>query len=67
MSTVLKVEGMSCNHCKTSVETALLETTGVTAVEVDLGKKEVTISHSDDLTVAKLAEVIEEQGYDVVR
>jgi copper chaperone len=36
--TVLKIEGMTCMHCKMSIEKALKVVTGVTDAEVDLAK-----------------------------
>lgn len=43
-STMLCVEGMSCNHCKASVEKALKSVPGVESVEVELVTGEVTIT-----------------------
>ncbi|MEK8128084.1 copper ion binding protein [Paenibacillus filicis] len=65
MATVqLQVEGMSCNHCVNSVEKAL-QTIGASG-KVDLAAKSVSIDYDDSkLSVAKLKEAIEEQGYDV--
>lgn len=62
--TVLKVEGMSCNHCKMNVEKALKALTGVNNVQVDLDNKEVIVTGSADRI--QLANAIEEAGYDVV-
>lgn len=62
---VLKVSGMSCNHCKMSIEKALKEI-GVDGV-VNLNEKTVTVS--DDSSKANLNKIkgaIEDQGYDVV-
>lgn len=44
------IEGMSCNHCKASVEKAIRGLENVENVEIDLGKKEavVTGKPSDD-------------------
>ncbi|WP_172372807.1 copper chaperone CopZ [Sporosarcina jiandibaonis] len=66
MKEVLKVEGMSCNHCVNSIETSVGELTGVSAVKVDLGNKEVSVEYSDEATLAKVKETIEDQGYDLV-
>ena len=37
---IIYIDGMSCNHCKMTVEKVLKELSGVKKVEVDLGKKE---------------------------
>ena len=36
--TTLKIDGMSCNHCKASAEKAIRSVAGVENVEVDLPK-----------------------------
>ncbi|AEF93282.1 copper ion binding protein [Desulfotomaculum nigrificans CO-1-SRB] len=62
--TVLKVEGMSCNHCKMAVEKAVKAVAGVESVQVNLDKKEVVVNGSADR--AQVAKAIEEAGYEVV-
>ncbi len=61
---VMKVEGMSCNHCKMAVEKALKQVGGVEAVQVDLGKKEVVVKGSAARN--RLAQAITEAGYEVI-
>ncbi len=62
--TVLRVEGMTCMHCKMSVEKALKSVQGVESVSVDLMRKEAVVSGS----VAKdvLVKAVEDAGYSVV-
>lgn len=60
----LKVEGMSCNHCKAAVEKALKNVAGVEAAEVDLAKKEVVVTGAAPREA--LVEAIEDAGYEVV-
>lgn len=62
----LDVKGMTCGHCKMSVEGALKELEGVERTEVNLetGKVEVAFDESK-VTVAAMKEAVEEQGYDV--
>lgn len=66
MKEVLKVEGMSCNHCVNSVETNVGEIAGVSTVKADLTNKEVSVEFDNAATLAKIKETIEEQGYDIV-
>ncbi len=40
---IVKVLGMSCEHCSKKVENALLSIEGIKKVKVDLKKQEVTI------------------------
>ena len=66
MEKTLNVKGMTCGHCKMSVEGALKKLDGVTAAEVNLdaGNVDVTFDESK-VTVDAMKEAIEEQGYDV--
>ncbi|WP_203248027.1 copper chaperone CopZ [Sporosarcina beigongshangi] len=66
MKEILKVEGMSCNHCVNSIETSVGELTGVSAVKVDLSSKEVAVEFDGAATLAQIKETIEDQGYDLV-
>jgi len=60
----LKVEGMTCGHCKMSVEKAAKSVAGVTGAEVDLAAKQVKVTGSFDTTA--VAKAIEDAGYSVV-
>jgi copper chaperone len=57
------VAGMTCDHCKHAVSSELGSVAGVTAVEVDLGTKLVTVT-GDDLSDEALRAAIEEAGYE---
>lgn len=60
----LQVEGMSCNHCVSAVESALQEIGAIG--KVDLAAKKVEVTYDDvKLTVDKIKDAIEDQGYDV--
>jgi copper chaperone len=64
---ILNVEGMSCNHCVNAVNKAVSALAGVTAVDVNLEAKKVTVEYAaDKVTVADIKVAIEDQGYDVV-
>ncbi|SES72879.1 heavy-metal-associated domain-containing protein [Anaerobranca gottschalkii] len=59
----LKVSGMSCNHCKMSVEKALKEL-GVKEVKVDLGEGKVIVTFNDALISKEaIINAVEEAGY----
>lgn len=64
METVLKVEGMMCNHCKMHVEKACKGVAGVTDAVVDLAAKQVTVA--GDASVEALKAAIVDAGYQVV-
>ena len=45
MKTILKVEGMACNHCAHAIKAELSEIEGVKEVVVSLEEKTVTVEH----------------------
>jgi copper chaperone len=62
----LKVTGMSCMGCVSSVRQALATKAGVTAVDVSLERGEVTVSYDPDhVSLPELRAAITEAGYDV--
>ncbi|MHB8918438.1 MAG: heavy-metal-associated domain-containing protein [Desulfocucumaceae bacterium] len=63
----LKVEGMSCNHCKMAVEKALKNLPGVSGVSVDLSGGKVKITYDPgSVSHEKIAGAIDQAGYRVV-
>jgi copper chaperone len=64
-TTVLTVEGMSCEHCVKAVEGAAGSLPGVKKVRVDLNGGKVTVEYEDAVSLAAIREAIEDQGYDV--
>lgn len=61
----LSVPDISCGHCKESIEGAVNELSGVSAVEVSIEDKTVEVSFNDDLELERIVGAINEQGYDV--
>lgn len=57
MEQVIRVDGMTCGHCKSAVERALSKLDGVKSAAVDFDDGKVSLS---DMETA-----IEDQGYDV--
>jgi len=62
--TILKIEGMTCGHCKMKAEKALNSVPGVERAEVNLEKKQAVVSGSADRV--QLVKAVEEAGYSVV-
>ena len=58
----IKVEGLTCNHCKTNVETNLRNLEFVSDAQVDLNDKTVMIK-GDKIDIKKVKKVIESLGY----
>jgi copper chaperone len=66
MDITLNVEGMTCGHCKMAVTNALKELEGVKSVDVHLKEGTVDVDFDETkVSVEKMKEAIEEQGYDV--
>ncbi|MDR0841484.1 MAG: copper ion binding protein [Christensenellaceae bacterium] len=67
MTTVLRVEGMSCEHCVRAVTNAVGALPGVERVQVDLAGKTVTVAHdAAQCPVERIAAEIDDQGYEVI-
>jgi copper chaperone len=64
----LSVPGISCDHCKMSIEEAVGEIAGVDKVEVDISARTVDLSFDDDAVgLDQIIDAIEEVGYEVPR
>ena len=65
--TIIKVEGMSCEHCVKAITNAVGAVEGVSGVSVDLAAGTVAVDYDpEEAPVDKLKFEIEDQGYDVV-
>lgn len=67
MEKILKVDGMTCGHCKARVEKVVSAIDGVDSVEVDLASKNVTVKMSKDISEQTLSDVIVDSGYEVIK
>ena len=66
MQKVLKVEGMTCEHCVQTVTEAVSKMSGVEKVDVSLEQKEVTVDFDESQTeMEKISAQIEEAGFEV--
>jgi len=63
---IMKIEGMSCNHCKNAVEKGLKLLEGVEDVVVDLDAKVATVLAETSVDEAALAAAVEELGYEFI-
>lgn len=59
------IEGMSCNHCKMSVEKALKSIDGVENVVVKLDDKKASITSTKSINNDEIKKVIEDIGFEV--
>jgi copper chaperone len=64
MQTIYSVPGISCDHCRVAITGEVGGVAGVSAVDVDLGAKLVTVTGAgfDDGAVR---DAIDDAGYDV--
>lgn len=65
-TTTISVPAIHCDNCKNSIEGALNGLAGVTAAEVSVPDKTVTVAYDDtSVELADIKVAIEDQGFDV--
>ena len=64
MKKTLSVEGMKCDHCRSSVEKALSCIPGVKKVKVDLKSKKATVESKEDIAETILIEAVKAAGFE---
>ena len=63
---VFQVEGMSCNHCKMAVETAVKKLPGMLLAEVELTAKTLQVEYEGEKTSSlQIRQAVEEAGFEV--
>jgi len=63
-TTVLKVKGMTCDHCVRTVREALEGVDGVAHAKVDLQAGRATVEYDEDETSPRaLANAVMDEGY----
>ncbi|MDP9750466.1 copper chaperone CopZ [Thermoanaerobacter pentosaceus] len=63
---ILNVKGMTCNHCKMSVESALKKLNGVSKAVVDLDKGNVTVTYDPSkVSIDDMKKAIIDTGYEM--
>jgi copper chaperone CopZ len=65
MEKVISIEGMSCDHCKNTVEKSLNAIEGVEA-KVDLKKKTATVSLKKEIDDEVLKNAVNNAGFTAV-
>jgi len=59
------VTGMTCDHCVRSVQSEVAKIDGVTDVDVDLARGQVTIESATEVDPAAVVAAVDEAGYEV--
>lgn len=62
--TIIKIKGMSCQHCVASVRQTLETIPGITNVQIDLAKGEATFD--GEVALQKVKEAITRIGFEVI-
>ena len=62
----LRVTGMTCGHCASSVTEKVSKIPGVTGVQVDVAAGRVTVESDRPVTADAVAAAVDEAGYEVV-
>lgn len=65
MTSSLKIEGMSCEHCVKHVKEALEAISGVKSAKVKLKEKCAVVEHGEGLDLETLKAAVVEAGYEV--
>ena len=64
-TTTIAVDGMTCGHCVSSVQSEMNKLDGVTDVSVDLSTGQVTIVAETTPDPVSLQAAVEEAGFEV--
>jgi copper ion binding protein len=67
VATILKVKGMSCQHCVMSVTKALGQLDGIQNVQVDLAKGEVRFDNIKAVAPDQIEKAIVDAGYEIIQ
>lgn len=67
MEVTVKVDGMMCEHCKKRVHDGLSKLAGVENVDVNLDTKEVKITSTNEISLDTINEVVENEGYKLIK
>jgi copper chaperone len=66
MASIIKVKGMSCQHCVMSVTKALNQLGGIQNIQVDLAKGEVRFDNTKEVVSNRIEKAIKDAGYEVI-
>lgn len=64
MKTILRIKGMTCQHCVRSVTKALQGVAGVQRVSVSLERGRAEVEHSESVSTTSLTQAVTDAGYE---
>ena len=62
-TTVLKIEGMTCDHCVRTIQAALLTLRDVRNAVVNLADHKAVVTSGSELDMTEVGRVLEAEGY----
>ena len=65
-TTIIKIEGMKCQHCASKVLNTLEHIEGVKKVKINLDKQEAIIKSKEKLDINILKKAITDLDYEVI-
>ena len=66
MDLKINVPEISCDHCKNTIEELLNSQENIDSAVVDVQKKEVFVSSSNQVSIDELKTLLDDHGYTVV-
>ena len=66
MNLKFNVPEISCDHCKNTIEDLLNSQENINSAVVDVQKKEVFVSSSNQVSIDELKTLLDDHGYTVV-
>ena len=66
MNLKFNVPEISCDHCKNTIEELLNSQENIDSAVVDVEKKEVFVSSSNQVSIDELKTLLDDHGYTVV-
>tara|TARA_E500000081_G_scaffold89799_1_gene90921 strand:- start:404 stop:613 length:210 start_codon:yes stop_codon:yes gene_type:complete len=67
MKTKFTVPEISCGHCKQTIEAAITTIDSVENVSVNIDNKLVEVTSNNEIDMALVKNLLDEQGYTVVK
>ncbi len=62
---IVKINGMSCQHCVQAVKSALEQVEGIKNVQVDLEKGEASFEEASPVDLEEVKKAVQAAGYGV--
>jgi copper chaperone len=66
VNTTLNVPGISCDHCKSTIQGAVGQLEGIETVQVDIEQRTVAVVFDDaEVSLPQIVAALDEAGYEV--